>query len=219
MQILSKIKKNISKGILQMTVICWDGMPRTGKTLNMIWYAYNNQLNKQMETICNLLLGWEHKRMDVYDMLKIPFDDVERNPKQLIIQEADKWFDSWLKNNENRLLSSLTGQSGKRNLDILYDTQFYSRIQKSLRKVTDYKVICSCYIDQYKRPLAFEIQWTQQAEFDVFIPISTPKIIPAPLMRPFYSMYNSYESTKPLVESRTIDDIAHGTKTIKHKRN
>lgn len=192
-----------------MTVICWEGLPRTGKTLGMVFYAFNNQINKNMQTFSNLHLEFPHTRMEVYDMLQIPFNDVDRNPKQLLIQEADKWFDSWLHNAENRLLSSLTGQSGKRNLDILYDTQFYNRIQQSLRRVTEFKVICSVYNDAItKEPLAFEIQWTKQIGIDMFEPITTPKIIPATLLEPFYKLYDSYQATKPLVKGKTSKELS-----------
>lgn len=191
-----------------MTVICWEGLPRTGKTLGMVFYAFNNQLNKNMQTFSNVHLEFPHERMEVYDMLQIPFNDVDRNPKQLLIQEADKWFDSWLHNAENRLLSSLTGQSGKRNLDILYDTQYYNRIQQSLRRVTEFKVVCSCYVDtNTKEPLAFEVQWTKQIGMDVYEPITSPKIIPAVLLQPFYKLYDSYHATKPMVKGKSAKEL------------
>lgn len=183
-----------------MTVICWEGKPRTGKTLGMVFYAFNNHANLGFETFSNFDLNWKHTKMDIYDILEIPFNDVERNPKQLMLQEADKWFDSWLKTEENRLLSSLTGQSGKRNLEILYDTQFYSRIQKSLRRVTDMVISCSCYVDRItKKPLVFEQLWQEPDANENLIPKRKPVLIPAKVLEPFYNMYNSYETTRPFV--------------------
>lgn len=193
-----------------MTVICWEGLPRTGKTLGMVFYAFNNQINKNMQTFSNLHLEFPHERMEVYDMLQIPFNDVDRNPKQLLIQEADKWFDSWLHNAENRLLSSLTGQSGKRNLDILYDTQFYNRIQQSLRRVTEFKVICSCtyvILNGNKIPALFWVQWCRQIDLDVYEPLTEPKKIPAHLLEPFFKLYDSYQATKPMVKGKSSKEL------------
>src|SRR5574339_956701 len=108
-----------------MTSVIWEGRPRTGKTLGMVIYAYANHL-KGYETYTNFKCSFADKRVkDIYDVLDIVFSDVERSPKQILLQEIDKWFDSWLKGEEMRLVSSFAGQSGKRNLEILGDTQYW----------------------------------------------------------------------------------------------
>lgn len=180
-----------------MTVIAFVGKPRTGKTLGMTQYAYTNYRNGY-QTFSNYKLNFPSKMLTVPEMLQIPFDDVEQNPKTLCIQEADKIFDSRRSmKEENRLLSSLTGQSGKRNLDILYDTQFFSRIDSSLRRVTEYVVSCMAYIDgRTKKPLAFEYQWEDMNDFYNIKKV----VIPASLLEPYYGMYNTYETTRPLTK-------------------
>lgn len=183
-----------------MTVIGFVGKPRTGKTLGMVQLGYTNYLNGH-EILANFKLNFPSKNMTVGEMLQIPFDDVDRHPKTLLIQEADKIFDSRRSmKEENRLLSGLTGQSGKRNLNIIYDTQFWTRIDSSLRYVTEYVVSCSCFIDdKTKQPIAFEYQYEDM--FDGRIRKAT---IPALLMQPFYGMYNTYEATKSLEQGSEV---------------
>lgn len=181
-----------------MTVVAFVGKPRTGKTLGMTQLAYTNYC-KGYSIFANYTLNFPYKKLTVQEMLDLTLVDVEQGSKTLCIQEADKIFDSRRSaKEENRLLSSLTGQSGKRNLDIFYDTQFISRIDSSLRYVTEYVVSCSCYVDQNKTPLAFVYQWE-----DMFDGRISKITLPAPLFKPFYSMYDSFEATRPLPRSET----------------
>lgn len=194
-----------------MTVIAFVGKPRTGKTLGMTFTAYGDY-NKGYEIFSNYELMFKHKAMSVEQMLNIPFEDVERNAKTLCIQEADKVFDSRRSmRNENVLLSSLTGQSGKRNLNIYYDTQFWNRIDGSLRAVTEFVVSTSCYIDSItKEPLAFEQVWE-----DMFDGSEKKIVLPAFLLSPFYKMYNNYEATRPLTQSRKMREIIGEKEDVK----
>ena len=194
-----------------MTVIAFVGKPRTGKTLGMTQLAYTNYRNGH-EILANYKLNFPSKSMTVSQMLQIPFDDVDRHPKTLCIQEADKIFDSRRSmKEENRLLSGLTGQSGKRNLNILYDTQFFTRIDSSLRYVTEYVVSCSCFIDdRTKEPIAF--QYTYEDMYDGRI---RKALIPANLLQPFYSMYDTYEATKSLSRKSEIDIDEHIKEELK----
>jgi|SRR6185503_2001283 len=192
-----------------MTVICWEGLPRTGKTRGMVEYAYPSQL-MGWETSANFDVYWERtKKLDMHDILDIPFTDLDRNPKQVLIQEADKWFDSWVRNEDTRVLSSFTGQAGKRNLDILYDTQYFSRIQKALRRITEFLIECSAYVipTGYKRyePIAFEYQINRLGAGEERIPIGKPITLPINMsingkkVYEYYYMYNSYEATMPII--------------------
>ena len=189
-----------------MTVIAFVGKPRTGKTLHMTIMAHDDY-QKGYKIFSNYQLNFPHKRLSVESMLKIPFDDVERNPKTLCIQEADKVFDSRRSmRNENVLLSSLTGQSGKRNLNIYYDTQFFNRIDSSLRDVTEYMIVSSVYVDSLtKEPICFEYTM-----IDLYDYSQKHYKIPVPIIRPFFNMYDSYATTKPIIESKSMDDIIGG---------
>lgn len=185
-----------------MTVIAFVGKPRTGKTLHMTMFAHSDFM-QGFSIFANYKLNFQYTFVTPDDMLKIPFEDVERNPKTLCIQEADKIFDSRRSmRNENVLLSSLTGQSGKRNLNIYYDTQFYNRIDSSLRDVTEYVILSSVYINPRKEPLCFE--YTMRDMHD--LSERTYKI-PVPLAKPFYYMYDSYQTTKPITKSKKMGDI------------
>lgn len=202
-----------------MTVIAFVGKPRTGKTLGMVQLGYTNYLNGH-EILANLVLKFPSRSMSVEQMLQIPFDDVDRHPKTLLIQEADKIFDSRRSmKEENRLLSGLTGQSGKRNLNIIYDTQFWNRIDSSLRYVTEYVVSCSCFIDdRTKQPIAFQYQYE-----DMFDGTIRKALIPALLLQPFYNMYDTYEATKSLEQGSEVNIDNHEqhdkpTKTTRQKR-
>jgi len=203
-----------------MTVICFEGPPRTGKTLFMTFHAYHNYINERSQIFSNYKLMFEHVMMSPYDMLAIPFNDIDRHHKTLCIQEADKWFDSHRSmRSENVLLSSLTGQSGKRNLDILYDTQFYNRIEKSLRDVTEIIFHAHVYTSsKTKEPIAF--QYTSETRNGEFKELP---YIPAPVLEPFYSIYDSYEATQPLTSTKSLEDIMSdikdARKNSRKKRN
>lgn len=188
-----------------MTVIAFVGKPRTGKTLFMTFHGYNNFIHKH-KIYANYKLNFKYTSMSPYDMLKIPFTDVDREPKTLMIQEADKWFDSHRSmRNENTLLSSLTGQSGKRNLDIMFDTQFWNRIDSSLRDVTEYIYHSTAFIDDStKKPLAFQYQIEDMYDGS----FRRLPLIPAPILEPFYDMYNSYEATIPLTSGKNMQVIS-----------
>lgn len=199
-----------------MTVIAFVGKPRTGKTLGMTQAGYTNYRSGH-EILANYKLNFPSRIMTVSQMLQIPFDDVDLHPKTLLIQEADKIFDSRRSmKEENRLLSGLTGQSGKRNLNIFYDTQFFNRIDSSLRYVTEYVVSCSCFIDdKTKQPIAFQYQYE-----DMFDGRIRKALIPAILLQPFYSMYNTHEVTKNLEKGSevVIDNHEKPTKRTRQKR-
>lgn len=198
-----------------MTVICFEGKPRTGKTLFMTYFTYNNYV-KGHEVFSNYVLKFPEitnqprpRIMSVEDMISIPFNDVDRQPKTLAIQEADKIFDSRRSGrSQNVLLSSLSGQSGKRNLDIFYDTQYFNRVDGALRMVTDIVITASVYTDSETRlPVAFEYTITDVYESMNNDYIPKKIVIPAPMLEPFYKMYDSYEVTRPTTKNKKMIDI------------
>lgn len=196
-----------------MTVIAFCGPPRMGKTLLMTVFGYNNYVTKKHTCYSNYKTSFSTIK-DTYDILRIPFDDVERNPKTLMFQEADKVFDARRSfRNENVLLSSLTGQSGKRNLDIYYDTQFFSRVDKSLRAVTEHIFEAHCERDNHGNPLFFEYN-----HLDCYYHTTHQFMIPASMMVPFFERYNSFQATEPLTESKSMTDIKVGVEKRTRKR-
>lgn len=177
-----------------MTVTFFVGKPRTGKTLHMSMNAWHD-FQKGREIFSNYNLRFKHKRVGIKELLDIPFEDMESTPKTIVLQEVDKWFDARRSGrDENVYLSSLVGQSGKRNIDILYDSQFPTRIDKALRDVTDMHIICDCIVDGNKKPIAFIYSAFDLSKFRVVRSYT----LPASLMEQFYGMYDTYEPTRPL---------------------
>jgi len=188
----------------RMTSIAFVGPPRTGKTLFMTFHGYMNQ-QAGHEIFANYKLSFPHTLMSPYDMLKIPFNDVDRHPKTLLISEASKWFEARRSmRNENVLLSSLTGQAGKRNLDIFIDDQYFERIERELRRSMEYIYHCMVYVDsKTKIPLAFEYHREDMYSGQYFkLPI-----IPATVLEPFYSMYDTYAPTIPMTVGKTMKEL------------
>lgn len=185
-------------------IIGFIGLPRTGKTLFMIFHAYQTFL-EGAEILSNVFLKhpFVWKPMNPYDMLKIPFTNVDREKKTLLIQEADKWFNSRRSmRSENTLLGNLTGQSGKRNLNIFWDTQFPHLVDNQLRDVTEVVYHCSVYVDAVtKEPIAF--QYDKETAIDY---IRIPPI-PEPILRPYYSMYDTYQPIEGLTETKSMKEM------------
>jgi len=186
-------------------IIGFIGMPRTGKTLFMVFHAFNMfKLGHQISANFALKSPFEFTRMNPYDMLKIPFSVMDRDNETLLIQEADKWFNSRRSmSNENYLLGGLTGQSGKRNLNILWDTQFPHLVDNQLRNITEVVYHSSVFVDsQTKEPLAF--QYTRETPNDINI---LPPI-PVTFFKPFFDMYDSYEPTATLIKRKTKKELS-----------
>jgi hypothetical protein len=181
------------------------GKPRKGKTLHGCMNTYYDYKNgRKIYSVVNpyfKLFKFPHTVLTVDDALSISHMKVDRLPKTMYIQEADKIFDSRRSaRRENVLLSDITGQSGKRNTDILYDTQFPTRIDKSLRDVTDVSIYCDCEVDERKNPIYFEYYY-----FDGFMGQYTGKTykLPAFYMSQFYNLYDTYKPTEHLGDKKS----------------
>ena len=174
------------------------GKPRTGKTLYLTMIGYFDYLAGR-KIFSNYTLSFPHKRYDLEDLLSISSMEMEFSPKTVLMQEASKWFDSRRSGrNENVLLSSFTGQSGKRDIDIYYDDQFMTRIDRGLRDITDISFISNCVKTPDKRPLLFEYE--QYTGYFAF-PLNKTFRFPSVYMEQFYEMYNTREPTMPLIKN------------------
>lgn len=182
-----------------MTITFIYGKPRTGKTLYLTMLGYFD-LNAGRKLYANYNVNYENTRLDIKDILGIAEMEMDISEKTVLIQEASKWFDARRSmRTENVLLSSFTGQSGKREIDIYYDDQFYSRIDKALRDVTDYTFYCKCIRDNKKNPIMFEYRMYEGFPFEPnFQPTGKVFRFPAFAMQQFYSMYDTREPTKAL---------------------
>lgn len=187
-------------------IIGFIGAPRTFKTCFMVFHAYQTFI-EGADISANLTLKYPFKytKMNPYDMLKIPFTNVDREKKTLLIQEIDKWFNARRSmRNENVLLGSLTGQSGKRNLSVMWDTQFPHLVDNQVRLVTDMVYHCEVpFIDaKTKEPLAVKFTKEMSSGEQIELPI-----MPETFFRPFYDMYDSYEPTMAMTNTKSMKEL------------
>lgn len=150
----------------------------------------------------NYTLSFPFTKYDIEDLLSIATMEMEISPKTVLMQEASKWFDSRSSmKRENKLLSSFSGQSGKRDIDIYYDDQFITRIDRGLRDITDYSFATNCIYTPDKKPLLFEYEkyWGYFT-----YPFHKTLRFPAHYMEQFYDMYNTREPTMPLIKNERV---------------
>jgi hypothetical protein len=151
----------------------------------------------------NYPLGFPHERYTIDDLLSISTMEMEMSPKTVLIQESSKWFDARRSGrNENVLLSSFTGQSGKRDIDIYYDDQFITRIDRGLRDITDYSFLANCIRadpnDSQSKPIIFEYE----KYYGYFVsPTGRTLRFPSSYMEQFYDLYNTRAPTAPLIKN------------------
>ena len=151
----------------------------------------------------NYTLSFPHTLYDIDDLLSISTMEMELSPKTVVMQEASKWFDARRSGrNENVLLTSFTGQSGKREIDIYYDDQFMTRIDRGLRDITDYSFISDCQRRPDKTPMIF----SYEKYYGYFVyPTNKTFHFPANYMEQFYEMYNTRQPTAPLIKNEKGD--------------
>jgi hypothetical protein len=200
-------------GTFQVTIYFFVGKPRMGKGLHMTMNAYHDAMNGRKIFSNYDLKNFPNnnsytKLKDVNDTLHIQELEMEQSPKDILLQEADKWFDARRSGKiSNVLLSVLTGQAGKRNIDIMYDSQFPTRIDKGLRDVTDYTISCVCHYENpvtKKNPLYFHYTWYEgYMGFPKPLPIKQYPM-PAIFMEQFYKLYDTYQPTKSAYTSDKV---------------
>lgn len=181
-----------------MTVTFFKGRPRSGKGVHMTMNGCHDYLHGR-RIYANYWLRFPHIRLSSPDdVLTLATMEMDIAPKTVLLQEADKWFDArYSMSRENKMLSSFTGQSGKREIDILYDSQFPTRIDKALRDITESEIYCECVRDEKKNPIYFDYTY-----FDLFGGTERNYKIPAFFMEQFYGMYNTREATKSLIQQK-----------------
>lgn len=181
-----------------MTTIGIIGKPRQGKTLLLTAIGHAD-FSLGRKIFSNYALRFDFTGYSIDDLLSIATLEMEISPKTVLMQEASKWFDSRRSGREeNVLLSSFTGQSGKREIDIYYDDQFPTRIDKGLRDITDYTFVANCVKDINDKPLMFEYE--MYAGYFSY-PMNRTLRLPAFIMEQYYSMYDTRQPTQPLIDN------------------
>lgn len=151
----------------------------------------------------NYPIYFPHIHLDINDMLSLVDMEMDISPKTVLIQEASKWFDSRSSmRKENKMLSSFTGQSGKREMDIYYDDQFANRIDSGLRDITDYSFIAE-RLPIHPQPAIMYRYHQYAGYFDFDLNRSIP--FPAYYMQQYYSMYATREPTTSLERLKQLE--------------
>lgn len=202
-----------------MTVTFFYGKPRSGKTLHMIMNLYHDW-QKKRKIYSNLDLKFPHTKLDIYDVLNIATMEMDIEPKSLGIQEASKWFDSHRAHSkENTALTALTGQSGKREIDILYDDQFANRIDNGLRYITDYTIVCHREPPHPEKPIYFQYLLFEGFPTEKnFRYTGKSYTIPEVFMSQFYTLYNTREPTQSLIMRKQEHGRIEEGKSKKQKK-
>ena len=152
----------------------------------------------------NYDLTFPHVKYDIEDLLSIATMEMDISPKTVVMQEASKWFDARRSGRrENVLLSSFTGQSGKREIDIYYDDQFITRIDRGLRDITDFSFLSEVLRDNSKQPILFS--YTMYGGYFAYPLNRTLKFLAKeieginfPSLEKYYDMYNTRQPTQAL---------------------
>lgn len=180
-----------------MPIIGIIGKPRTGKGLIETRLGYDNfKKGHKVDGNYSTIYG---RKVTIETMLTSPFQSVDRDFKTLLIQEADKIFDRMKMTSEvNRLLRSLVGQSGKRNLSIYWDTQYLHRVSPDLVDLTEMLIASSVYIDsKTKESICFEYDFFEFDGRRITEDKGTMRFTKYD-MAPYYMMYDTYEPTAPI---------------------
>lgn len=171
------------------------GAPRSGKTLYLTMIGFLDFLSGR-KIYANYPIYFPHTHLDIEDLLSIQHMEMDISPKTVLIQEASKWFDSRRSGRkENVMLSSFTGQSGKREIDIYYDDQFMTRIDSGLRDITEISFISEAIPRHPQKPIVF-----RYSQFAGYFKVDINKTIkfPAYYMEQYYSMYDTRKPTESL---------------------
>lgn len=185
-----------------MTTTFIGGLPRSGKTLYLTMMGLFD-LQAGRKVYANYPIKIPHNHLDIEDIAGIVDMEMEISPKTVLIQEASKWFDSRRSmRKENVLLSSFTGQSGKREIDIYYDDQFPKRIDAGLRDITDFTLLAHCIRDENKKPILFKYQM-----FAGYLDAEINKTVtlPASYMEQYYDLYDTRAPTRPLERIKQLE--------------
>lgn len=190
-----------------MVVVGVIGKPRTGKTLFLTMIGSNDYKNGR-KIYSNYWLDFPYEKYDIENLLSIASMEMDINPKTVLMQEASKWFDSRRSGRrENVLLTSFTGQSGKREIDIYYDDQFVTRIDRGLRDVTDFTFLSDIVLGQDRKPILFTYTM-----FGGYFMYQTGRVLKFPAkkvmdfegMEHYYDKYKTREPTQSLEAQQNL---------------
>lgn len=162
----------------------------SGKTLSMVKEAYS-LYNKGFTIYSNIKLNFPHKDYDSSLLEGYATDNKSFYKAVFLLDEAHIFMDSRASlSRRNKVLTAFLTQTRKKDVILIFTTQFIHQIDKRLRHVCD--AIIECYGKQFKgehyvlnRINVFKIEGV----------LTYNSIFKA---KPYYELYDSYEVVKPL---------------------
>lgn len=161
-----------------------------GKTLSMVRTAYS--LFKQGHKIySNIKLNFKFEYFTINDIIKYAENDKTFKNAVFLIDEAHIFIDS--RNSmtkKNLIISYFILQTRKKDVTLLYTTQYFHQIDKRLRASTN--AIIECYFKKYNNiPICLNIINIIKSnniiiKKDIFNPI------------PYFKLYDTLEVVKPI---------------------
>jgi len=123
-----------------MTTIGIEGGLGSGKTLLMTFFLYAEQHKLQKRIFANYKLNFLY---EVLDMNKVLAEMGELQNVAIGIDEFHIFADSRMSaSKRNRMISYFALQTRKRNVSLYFTSQFLDQVEKRLRRLVDYRIIC-----------------------------------------------------------------------------
>jgi len=139
-----------------MVVVSFEGGLGSGKTLGMTYMLYLEWKLMGRRIYANYHLNFPHEKLDLRDLLEnLPqLNDVAIGADELYIV-----MDSRLSvSKRNRLLSYFALQTRKRNVTLYFTTQFLDQVDKRLRRLVDYRIMCERVGESLFKYTVFNLQ-------------------------------------------------------------
>lgn len=114
------------------------GRRGSGKTLLAVAYLYDFYKNKGKKIYSNIRLGFPYTPLTEEDIATLP---PEMHGSVVLIDEIQAWYHAYnFLSKGARNLSTLLSQLRKRDITLIYTTQFYNYATKPTRQQTDYVI-------------------------------------------------------------------------------
>jgi hypothetical protein len=123
-----------------MTTIAFEGGLGSGKTLGMTFFLFMEKLVMLKKVYANYWLDIQYTPLDMSEVLA---EMADLKNVAIGIDEFHIFCDSRIAaSKRNRLISYFALQTRKRNVALYFTTQFLDQVDKRLRRLVDYRIVC-----------------------------------------------------------------------------
>lgn len=172
-------------------IIGFIGDMGSGKTLSMVRIAYILYKKYNYDVYSNIVLNFPFKLLTLDDIIEYSNNDKSFNNSVFLIDEAHIFIDSRSSGSRrNLIISYFILQTRKKNVWLLYTTQYLHQVDKRLRGSTN--VFTECYFKSVNDKSFVLNVYNIVASFKTITKYNTFNAIP------FYDLYNTYEVVRPL---------------------